>query len=532
MSKPSFWGREEYLVALKKRVSGLLEGYRQNVAFLGDELTGKTALLTSFLESFYDTRIIPVYIDVMHEPVSSFVKRYIGVYLYNFLSHSGITLNEDLEFLLDKASRHAPMTVEKMRAILHAAGTRRKSTLFPDLLSLSDLIYQETGKSTLIIFDEFQNLENLGIANLYRDWGKFLMAQKHVMYVISSSMKYRAKEILSRDLSLLFGNFEIIAFDPFDSKETGRYLNSLLADTRFPASLRHFIIHFTGGYPLYTRIIAEAMHGKESASFSSVLERLLFDASGTLHQRFSNYIKRFTDLKQSQDYLSILYLIATGCNKTADIAGVLHRNKTDAFTRINYLVELDTITRNGDFLKINDRVFGFWLRFVYREQLAALTCDARNQKAQFRDMVDAMIKDFEAHAQRTVPERFMDILRQFSDEMMHIERNKIRLNSFREVKHLEFENKHFREGLIGRSHECVWILAFKNDFLTEDDVAAFSRECKKYRSKEQRKIIVTLADDIDTNTRLRAFEEKVMTWDLKSLNQMFDMFQKPAVIVG
>jgi hypothetical protein len=147
-------------------------------------------------------------------------------------------------------------------------------------------------------------------------------------------------------------------------------------------------------------------------------------------------------------------------------------------------------------------------------------------------MVAAMIREYAVHAERTVPDRLMDILRQFSDEMMQIERHKIRLNSFREVKHLEFESKHFREGLIGRSHECVWILAFKNGFLTDDDVAAFSKECKKYRHRDQRKIIVTLADEIDTNTRLRALEEKVLTWDIKNLNQVFDMFQKPAVIVG
>jgi len=65
--------------------------------------------------------------------------------------------------------------------------------------------------------------------------------------------------------------------------------------------------------------------------------------------------------------------------------------------------------------------------------------------------------------------------------------------------------------------------------LTETDITEFSRECKKYRHKLQRKIIVTLGD-VDANTRLRAMEERIWTWDVNSLNQMLDLYSKPWVI--
>ena len=115
--------------------------------------------------------------------------------------------------------------------------------------------------------------------------------------------------------------------------------------------------------------------------------------------------------------------------------------------------------------------------------------------------------------------------------MIQMERKRLRLTHFREIKALEFNNQSLREGVIGRSHDDLWIIAFKHGLLTEEDIAEFAKECKKYRHKLQRKIIVAL-QDIDTNTRLRALEEKVWTWDLNNLNQILDLFSKPRIIAG
>ena len=72
-------------------------------------------------------------------------------------------------------------------------------------------------------------------------------------------------------------------------------------------------------------------------------------------------------------------------------------------------------------------------------------------------------------------------------------------------------------------------MAIKSDALTEQDIAEFAKECKRYHHKSQRKIMVTLKE-VDPNARLRALEEKIWTWDLNSLNQILDLFSKPRVI--
>jgi GTPase SAR1 family protein len=533
MIKDRFFDRKLYLDILEKRIAGLKDNYRQNIAIIGDELVGKTSLMFKLLDKFHDNRIIIVYLEVRHESLDSFARRFIGVLLYNFLVNSGVTLKEDLDFLIAKSAKYIPRTVEKIKLLLSAVDKRKRNNIFAELLSLCDTLNLETGKFCAVIFDEFHNLENMGIKNLYREWSKLLISQKNTMYIIISSMKFKTRAILSKNLSLLFGNFEVITIEPFDIKTSEEYLEHRVGGLNPDNSLRNFLVHFTGGYPLYLEVISDALLKSNQLNnrlnLADILENLLFDSSGILNQRFSNYIKRFLDLSCSNDYISIIYLIASGRNKIKDIAHILRKNRKELGSRINHLLELDTITRSADFLKINDRVFGFWLRFVYQEKLHSLTFDAKNQKEKFRGNIEGMIQDFFLNASKPVPERLTEVLHLFEDEMIQIERKKIRLNHFREIRPLEFNNRSLKDGLLGRSADSLWIMAFKREALTEDDIAEFVRECKKYRHKLQRKIIVTL-QDIDANTRLKALEERIWTWDINSLNQILDLFSKPWVI--
>jgi len=511
------------------RVSGLKDNYRQNIAIIGDELVGKTSIIFNFLNKFQDNRIINVYLDVRPESLNSFAKRFIGVLLYNFLINSGMVLQEDLAFLINKSEKYAPKTVERIRFILNSLEKRKKKNIFTELNLLCEILYQETGKVCVVIFDEFQNLESIGFLNLYREWAKLLITNKNTMYIIVSSMKFKTKNILSKNLSLLFGNFEVITVEPFDIRSSEEYLRVRFAGLNLAKPLNNFIVHFTGGYPMYLEVISDALLKNREGALSEILQNLLFESSGLLNQRFSNYIKSFMDHTHSNDYISILYLISSGRNRIKDIAQLLRIQKKDLIARITYLLELDAISRSGDFLKINDRVFSFWMKFVYQEKLSSLTFDAKNQKNKFRDSLEGMIQEFMLNAQKPLMERMNELLGSFEDEMVQMDRRKVRLNHFREIKPLQFHSRILKNGLIGRSNDSLWIVAVKQEQLSEEDVLEFSKECRKYRHKLQRKIIVTLKD-IDMNTRLRALEEKIWTWDINSLNQMLDLYSKPRVI--
>lgn len=527
--KELFFGNSHYVDIIKKRVLGLLDGYRQNIAMVGDELVGKTTLITTFLEDFSDNRLVMVYLEARPESINNFAKRFIGVLLYNFLSNSASPLKEDLEFLINKSEKYIPRTAAQIKSILAALEKRKKANIFGDLLTLCDTIYQETQKSCVIIFDEFQNLEKLGLVNLYREWSKIIISQKNTMYIIVSSLKLKTKTILSKDLSLLFGNFELINVEPFNIKTSEEYLESRLAAAPVTPTSRNFLVHFTGGFPFYLDLITNELIKSPHTELPGILGNLLHDSSGLLNQRFSVYIKRFTDLPASKDYMDILHLIACGHNRIKDLGHFLKKPSAEFNKRMTFLLETDVVSRCADFLKINDRVFGFWLKLVYQEKQRSLTFDAKNQKTKLQEKIEGLIQEFQHQAQKPVLERMADLLRHFEDETIQIEKKKIKLKHFREIKSLELQGAGMRDGLLGRSNEGIWIIAFKDDCLTENDITEFSRECRKYRNRLEKKIIVTFRD-IDANTRLRALDEKIWAMDINSLNHIFDLFFMPRVI--
>jgi len=531
MIQDKIFDRSHYLEILRKRILGLKFGYRQNMAILGGELVGKTSIIFKLLRRFSDPYLLMLYLEIRPESWVSFTRRFIGVLLYNFLLNSDSALPEDLSFLIKRSEKYIPKTVEKIKSILANSGKAKSGKLFTELLSLCDSIYLESGKSCVVIFDEFHNLEKLGVKNLYSEWTKILISQKNTLFMIISSLPYKSKNILSKNLSLLFGNFEIITVEPFNIKESESYLESKFSESglTLDPGVRSFIVNFTGGYPFYLEVISREYIKSGCANLNETLKNLLFEPSGTLNLRFSNYLRRFLDLPGSQHYVSVMHAVAKGHNKIKDIAHILHKPKKEVLTYLGCLLEADFLTRSADFLSLSDRVFGFWLKFVYQEKFQSLTFDAKSQREQFSAQVQKMINEFIKSSQKPMMQRLQELLGLFSDDTIEIEKRRIKLTHFREIKRLEFKRDGIRNGLIGRSNEALWILAFKGEPLTEDDVAGFAKECKRYRHRLQRKIIVT-SEEICANARLRALDEKILTWNLGDINYIMDMFYRPRII--
>jgi hypothetical protein len=290
------------------------------------------------------------------------------------------------------------------------------------------------------------------------------------------------------------------------------------------------MVHFTGGFPFYLDLLCDSVNSVPYPDLVQILDGLLFGASGILNQKFQTYLKRFSDSQYFQDYIGILHLVSTGRNKIKDIANILKKPQTVVSARVSYLLEADALSRTGDFLKINDRVFSFWIRFVYHGKLSALAFDAQNQNAVFRKNIELMIYEFMASSGKKLSERVTEMVRLFADEKIQVDRKNLKLTHFREVKPVEFGGRSLKEGLVCRSNDSLWLIGLKQDALSEDDISVFSQECKKYRPKLERKVLVTL-QDLDQNSRLRAMDEKIWTLDLNGLNNMLDLFSKPRIIV-
>lgn len=539
----NLWYEEDFKQVLKKRVLGLKEGYRQNLALIGAESIGKTTLVSTVINELDDKQILPVFIRARKESPDSFILRFCGTLLNAFLKARSSETNytQDLNSLINASEQFIPKTVSLIKSIQKNLEKRKYEELFIELFSLFDSVFEESAKFSLIVFDEFHLLEKMPIKNFYREWAKKIILQKNTMYILISSAGFKSRQILSEKLSLLFGNFETIEFSHLEPKKSESLINKIMSPIGLEKANVNFLINFTCGHPFYIQLIAlklkeflkiENTPKAQSECIIDVLGKLIFDKWGILNQKFNSLLNKIADSdKNSYDFIPLILALSEGNTRIKDLMHVTKETRNELGLKLNKLAEKDVVLRNGDFFKLHDPLFSFWLKFVYQEKLKSFDFNRSSQIKNFEDRIGQMLKDFVLVSQKSPTERLVELFGLFNDEAVQIEKSKIKLMRFREIKPINIDSKALDIAIIARSSGFLWILALKTKgTLEEKDVIDFSRECKKYKTNSQHKIIVNF-DDIDTNARLLAKEEKILTWNISSLNSILDFYNKPRLFV-
>ncbi|MFC1645617.1 hypothetical protein ACFL2Y_00340 [Candidatus Omnitrophota bacterium] len=539
--KEQFIGRDDVIKLINKRLSDLKEGYRQNIAILGNELTGKTWIIKYVFDNFSDPQVIPLYFDLSQLTVNIFVQRFFNTLLFSFLKAKGIVLpKENLTRLIEESKPYIPNAVSKIQEISSSLTKDKIDTAtFRDILSLPEIINQETQQKIVVIFDEFQNIDSLKIRSVFQELGKKIMTQKDTMYLLSSSSKIKAKKIIQDELSLLFGNFEIIELDNFDTKTSNILIKNRLKNIQMSQDISNFLINFTAGHPFYLDKITQHIYQKAILMetdtvtpfvFIYSLEDILFNNWGILNLKFKNYIDSLT--KNKSDTLDILLLIAQGKNRIKDLSNLLHKKYRDINQRLSRLIEANIIYRTGSFYNIGDRVFNFWLNFVYIEKLNNLSQDYKDQVISFRNKIEQSLIEFIEISKKDIEQRLYELFALFSNDSVQMGRNKISLSRFKEIKPLNFDGRFIKRGFFCLCDEECWLIGFKDGDITEDCVSEFIRESRNIQNKDKslRRLIIGL-DKTEINARLLAKEEKINTWDIDLLNVLLDLYGKPRLII-
>ena len=536
MIREDFFGREEILFTLDKRLRGLKDGYRQNIALLGDRLIGKTSILARFISNIGDRQIIPVYLDVdPRSDLLDFFNRFVFAVVKNLSDNKELYSLETAESLLENLHTTMPATVDKIRSIKTAILNKKKDESFYEIFELSRLINQESKKFCLIVIEEFHNLENFGLKNIYKEFGKKVILDKSAMYVITSSQVVKARKILSESFSLLFGNFEIIDVGPFDIKTADSYLKCRI---ELDAVLKAFIINFTEAHPFYLNAIINqtkrlsADKGAQNINLDlliSGLEYLFFNRWSILNQHYESLIEGINCRSDNRYLIKILILLSDRHNKLKDIYQIMHKTKSDALSKTTKLMEMGLVSKNGDLFKINDPMFDFWLSSVYNIRLASFILDENKKREIFQNKVKELFRDFLKDSQKAIIDRLVELFGLFTDETVSLDRKKIKLSHFRELKTFKFSGDRIKDGIIGRSSESLWLTALKEDNINEDDVMEFARECKKYKDKTQKKILFAF-NDIEGNAKILAKEEKIIIWDVANVNSLLSLYGRSRII--
>ncbi len=539
-SEHKFFGRTKILNLLKRRVVDLKEGYRQNIAFLGLPYVGKSTILHHFVINLDDPDVTVIYLDLENKDFRYFFSKFIGSLLYNYSKNKQLPLYDDINLLLTSTEKFIPQTVQVIRKLQADLIKDKTADLFQGLLVLPEIFTNETGKFCVLILDEFQNLEDFGIANAFQDLGKKIMTQKKCFYILSSSFPSLAKKIVSEKLSLLFGNFEVVDVEAFDLQTSQEFIEYSLKEKRIGIQLRSFITDFTGGHPLYLNLICQelknlsAIHNQSEVYMPIVtqaIENTIFDRWGVVSRHFELVVSDLCSGKGNRMISSIFISLANGKHKIEEIVADLSIPRTQIHQKILRLLEQGIIVKNGNFYYFKDKLLKFWIKYVYQKRLRDVELSPDKQRKQFKEEFNKLIESFKLSSRKDFSSRIVELLHCFDNESFDLNGRRYKLPIFRSFEPIKIksDNGLCFDVIKASTQDTIWFVVTKKDNFVETDINFVLSELKKIGQKPERCLLVCLSD-LDVNARLKALQERFWIWNEGELNTLLTLFDQPFIV--
>jgi hypothetical protein len=530
-----FFGREEVIATLHKRVTAIKGGYRQNLALTGPMLAGKSSILRHFLSSIKDPEVVPLYIEMSGEDYRTFCVRFMASLLFRYLESEGKDPKGDFEQLRKTCRKLIPATSRHIDTISGLLKKKKNDEAYEKLLDLAFVFKTETGKNCIVILDEFHNLANFHLKKPFQTLGKFIMVQKNTMYVVSSSQKTLLKDILSNKLSLLFGNFENLEVNGIDKQTARSFISEKVKDIAASENTKNYMIQLSQGSPFYLEVLAERFSERVKSKDEKKDEReclldtfaqLLYDSNGILNQYFTNSVSFFLEKKSRKKFLPILISMAMGNSTVKSIQKDLNKSSKDMAGTLAELQYMDLIYKSGVFHKISDKLFEYWLRNVYALKTKSVIDDLDIKYLEFKNLVDDDYQKYCKFSTLSVTELIHDLFSSFRNEKIHVRLNERKMPQFDDVKS-RYISGNISEvaGLVGdKSWACHIRYSGRAEEQDIYDLSSLKKAGGK-NSKVTRKIFIPLKG-IEHNAFLLAKEKNIWVWDVQQLNEVLRLFGK------
>ncbi|MBF0478761.1 MAG: AAA family ATPase [Candidatus Omnitrophica bacterium] len=536
----NFFGRREAIDLLRKRISDCKEGCRQNVALLGAPFVGKSSLLQYLYHNSDDTSVVTVYLDLENKDFSYFCIKFITCLLYDFGRIKNIPLHDDISLLMESLKKTIPHSIELIRGIQKNLTDGKWNDCYLGLLMLIEVFTAEANKCCVLMIDEFQVIDSFGLPHAFQVLGKKIMTQKKCLYIIASSHPTQAREILGEKLSLLFGSFEEVEIFPLDPQVSQDFIGFHLKDLRISELLKSFLADFCGGYPLYLNLICQELINLSAVLSQSevylpiltqAVEDTIFNRWGVISRHFELIINELCHDKHRPMMSSVLMVIANGKSKFQDIVDETGFSKSQVNLKINRLLEQGVVRKNGNYYYFQDKLFKYWVKYVFQRRLKDVVVFPEKQRLSFNAEFYAIFDNFKLCAQKTLPDRIVDLLMCFDNESFDLNGRKYKLPVFSEVEIVQLESKTggVFDAIMAKTAEQSWFIITKKEHLAESDVSEILLASQKI-PRPERCVIISLAH-IEDNVRIRALQEHFWVWNECELNILLALFDKPLISI-
>ncbi len=506
---------------INKRIQALKEGYRQNLALLGNK-TRINYIRNNLFSKYSFPDIVTIYIDLSYIGEKEIFTNIAYSILSGHLHKHG-----SLDSLIYSASDDLPLTTSFIKETLRANGT---IPLIKDLELINKFI-NETSKECVFIIDEFAELKRI-FKNFHQDFSQFIIFQRKCMLIITSSNVNAAKSILSSELNFLFGNFEHLYLGENILLENYLYFKEILKPVKPSPMFTSFFLNITGENITYYDIFADEIkkhyHSNEEQCLKQVIKNTLFKEESYFFQKFIAYVDIMKDkFKEYPSILKLLFNISKGYIRKKEIASLDIPKIRNINRVLNKLIELDFIVNHGNVYKIKDELFSFWLYHVFCYHFYPMLLNTEEKERMFEAHLNETLDVFNTTYLKDKTERIIDLINSFNNDYLKINNQKIRLPQISKIK-LISEPSDRLNFLMGEGKDII-IVGVKKDVTEESDILYYLERTRAFKNKNIKRIFITL-DDVSTSAKVIAKENRLIVWNVNDINKLLKVYCKPLII--
>jgi len=534
--------RKVVLDTLIHRINSFSEGYRQNIALLGESFIGKTSLIKELFgsDALKKEKVIPVYLEVKIEPLEFCAKRFVKSSLSQLVKIDPILATpQDTVLLIEDLARNYPKTAQVCTRVLQDIERSRPDEAFSFMMDIPIVLSEETKKRCVLILDEFHNLDNFGLKNPFGAMAKKIMTQKDTMYILMSSCPTLSLRLLNEKLALLFGNFEKLFLKPLDIAASRKCMQERIKGVMLRQVYLDFIASFTGNRPFYMHAVcgeierAICYKGLSADDHTALIQHALLETlyrkTGVLNQHFYSLLFKISEGKLLSKTIAVLIALSSENKKQNDIVRFSRLQSSDVSRILARLTEMDIITRNGALYRFNDRLFRFWLQSVYLKKISSFSLYEEADEDAFKKDISSRFNAFMEEFEKELSSRIMELFRLFKNDIIQLNGRKHKFISFTNVEKVQDDKKDCAS-ILATGGRQKWLCAIRKETITENDIASMIKEAKQKKggNKINRNILIAFSG-VNENAYLMAKEAKFWTWNLEDLNVLMDLYGKPHV---
>ena len=518
-----FLGRISELRRLDKIKSDYVKGYRRNLAVIGPWGIGKTSLLLKYIHQGLKEELFPVYLNLEE----GFLKEsFFGFLLFSLRIFSE-TKGSSFTSVIDAGKvieEEFPFLGALVRNIELGQKSGNYEMIWKAIFKIPKVIKNRFNKNCFFVIDEFFGFDKCKTASWPQLLREHIMLDEYILFVLMSSDTEKSKTMLNSELSLLFGNFEIIELSKFSYNESLEFAKERMKGIKKEDKVLDALIFLTQGMPLYLDLLTNWISDNLSAlnweGLVLALRENVLDNKGFFYRYFQEKLSLSPGIERFQEFLPFIMEVAWGNTKKKDL-----KEKNLAYAAYNYSMN-GFLEKNGSFYRIKDSLFRIWLLYAYKPDLMGLKLDSEDRMNLVSEEIKRVNNNLSNFRLRCLKDGIEDIIQnlflRFENEFIEFEGRRKLLPGFSVIekkldgeKYLVLEGKKIKGG--------KWLIVLFTSEVDELCVYKLLSDFKGGLGRYTQKLGI-LISDIDDNTKSVLKAKGFWIWDSVFLSKLLEFY--------